>query len=499
MPQPAGAAFPGRNGLLVVDPAGERNGLILVGADGAHPRQICTAAVRCDLAQDPVWSPDGSEIVYATSNPDDFGALVPYVISPDGSCLECPVPDQDVTFDGWDRTSAPGFLPDGRLAVWTDVGSPTVPRLGAMNTDGIGFRPFAVHGSWRQPAWSSTGRLAAVRQVGRRSEVFVIDPGTGSARQVTRNGARSPAWSPDGHRLAVVHRGSIELVAPDGGRARRLIQGGAPAWAPDGKELAFVGAHDRLFVIAARGGRPRPVGRIRATRVDWQPLPRQPPSPCEGPAGSRVASASPGATVTIDPGTTMQYTDPIDIGRNAPAFAVLGCLRADGRMRLLESLPSSDYDDAVAVGDVQVAGDYAAVVNETRVRDSLDPYFGYDTRAAVGVYDLRTGNMVADRGGEGVGFPDCTGYQPCGMDQLVLGADGVTAAHTFAVTSCESSSSCTMLEQIVASDSTGLHVLDSITTTGSADSTPSLLSELALSGDTLTWSHAGSPRSAQLN
>ena len=48
-----------------------------------------------------------------------------------------------------------------------------------MKTDGIGFQPFKVSGSWRQPAWSSTGRLAAVRSVKRRSEVFVIDPRTG--------------------------------------------------------------------------------------------------------------------------------------------------------------------------------------------------------------------------------------------------------------------------------------------------------------------------------
>jgi hypothetical protein len=53
------------------------------------------------------------------------------------------------------------------------------------------------------------------------------------------------------------------------------------------------------------------------------------------------------------------------------------------------------------------------------------------------------------------------------------------------------------MEQIVANDSTGTHTLDSITTTGPYDPTPSSLNELALSGKTLTWSHTGSPRSAQ--
>ena len=34
--------------------------------------------------------------------------------------------------------------------------------------------------------------------------------------------------------------------------------------------------------------------------------------------------------------------------------------------RLLESMPASNFDAALAVGTVAVAGDYAALVNETR-------------------------------------------------------------------------------------------------------------------------------------
>ena len=108
--------------------------------------------------------------------------------------------------------------------------------------------------------------------------------------------------------MAVVHRGWIELVGSGGGRLRRLTRGRAPAWAPNGKQLAFVGAHHRLFVIAARGGTPRPVGHIRAVRVDWQPVTGKPPSPCQAPAGSSVAAASPDATITIDPARVSQLS-----------------------------------------------------------------------------------------------------------------------------------------------------------------------------------------------
>lgn len=146
-------------------------------------------------------------------------------------------------------------------------------------------------------------------------------------------------------------------------------------------------------------------------------------------------------------------------------------------------------------GGVVVAGDYAALVNE-----GLDPHYG-GSGDTVAVFDLETGIAVTSRGGESAGCPDYNGYG-CysGVDQLVLGADAVTAAHAFVI-NCASYPSCTTVEQIVANDSTGTHTLDGITTTGpyTYPSTPSALSQLVLSGHTLTWSHAESPRSAKLN
>jgi hypothetical protein len=67
----------------------------------------------------------------------------------------------------------------------------------------------------------------------------------------------------------------------------------------------------------------------------------------------------------------------------------------------------------------------------------------------------------------------------------------VSAVHAFvALSTC----GCTV-EQIEASDSTGVRTLDSITDPAGS---PTSLTNLTLMGDTLTWDHSGSPRSVQL-
>jgi hypothetical protein len=355
-----------------------------------------------------------------------------------------------------------------------------------MKPDGVGARSLNVSGSWQQLAWSASGRLAAVRLVKGKSEVFVIDPRTGKARRLTRGVASSPSWSPDGRRLAVVEGGWIALVSSGGGRLTRLARGGAPAWSPNGKEVAFVGAHHRLFVIAARGGTPRAIGHVRAVRVDWQPVTGTPPTPCQAPAGSRVLAATPNATVTID---VSQSTATSTAGVSK-LLGVLGCLASDSHERLLESLSSSYDGGTPEIGSVAVAGDYVVLVNER-----TDLHYGGPLNA-LAVFDLRTGASISS--GEVVA--DCGVI--CGIDQVAVSAtDGANAAHTFVLGGDLPYSNCKWTEQIVATDRTGTHTLDSVTTKTLCNAPPpaSQLTQLSLSGHTLTWSRAGTPESAQLN
>ena len=118
------------------------------------------------------------------------------------------------------------------------------------------------------PAWSPDGtKLAYVSFEAKKPVVYVHDLASGR-RHVAANfkGSNSaPAWSPDGKQLAVVltKDGSSQLyvVNADGSGATRLASSSGidtePRWSPDGQSIFFTsdrGGSPQIYRIAAGGG-----------------------------------------------------------------------------------------------------------------------------------------------------------------------------------------------------------------------------------------------------
>ena len=125
------------------------------------------------------------------------------------------------------------------------------------------------------PAWSPDGtRLAYVSFETRKPVVYVHQLTTGQRRAVAefRGSNSAPAWSPDGTRLAVTltrDGGSqIYMISAQGGDTQRLTQSSGidtePVFSPDGQFIYFT---------SDRGGAPQvyrmPAGGGAATRITF--------------------------------------------------------------------------------------------------------------------------------------------------------------------------------------------------------------------------------------
>jgi TolB protein len=118
------------------------------------------------------------------------------------------------------------------------------------------------------PAWSPNGRrIAYVSFQNKKPIVYVQDVEVPKQNIVANfKGSNSaPAWSPDGARLAVAltrdGNSQIYLINPDGSGARRLTYSGAidtePCFSPDGQWIYFTsdrGGSPQIYRMPAAGG-----------------------------------------------------------------------------------------------------------------------------------------------------------------------------------------------------------------------------------------------------
>ncbi len=233
-----------------------------------------------------------------------------FTLSPDGTDRRNLTPDSIASYDG-----GPAWSPDGSEIIFRRR---TVTGLGwyVMEANAGVIRKLPLHVSAGSFTWAPDGRRVAfgdglpfsrgsnpVTSQGGRGDIYVMNTdGSGLARLTRVTGivqgeqglwaATSPAWSPDGARLAYVvanaysHTSIGYVMTPNGTGKTKLAENFAnPAWSPDGTKIAFsrrLKAGFDLFVIDRAGGHP--------TRLTTKLFP-YPLSPTWSPDGAKIAFA----------------------------------------------------------------------------------------------------------------------------------------------------------------------------------------------------------------
>ncbi|MEU9374272.1 amidohydrolase family protein [Streptomyces sp. NPDC048255] len=229
---------------------------------------------------DPVWSPDGSRVLFVrgTATGETLTARTLASVAVAAADAGGPVRIEHTVTDG--RLLAPALSPAGRTAWLSAAPGPRKAEVLSLYADG---REVALDGDLAPapPRWIGDDRLLITLD----GRFEVIRPHTDTTRhevpldatlEVTRpryrvkeyvleaersrpvRGIHLPALSPDGRSVAFAALNALWTVPVTGGAPRKVVQAPAtayvqgPVWTPDGRALVYTDDRDGLNTVRRR-------------------------------------------------------------------------------------------------------------------------------------------------------------------------------------------------------------------------------------------------------
>lgn len=255
-PAPSAAGRPGRIAFQA-NRANDTSGIYLMDADGSNVVQLVDDPEVYEM--DPIWSPDGSRIVYTTMTANGSLSGGVFLIDPAGG--------EPVQVDDNYAYTVPVWSPDGSMiALAGNGGAPTGIAVYSV-ADGTHQQLTTDGGT--TPHWSPDGTRIAYDGAP-PNDIHIVDVATGETRNVTDDPWNDSVgrWTSDGTQLVFVSdrdtdqtKGSERswIVSADSGEAELLgepLLGFAYWLSPDGAWLAY-GADDGLHLSRADGSEDR--------------------------------------------------------------------------------------------------------------------------------------------------------------------------------------------------------------------------------------------------
>jgi Tol biopolymer transport system component len=242
----ARAAFPGENGLIVYRHDAD---LFTMNGDGASKASVPNTAAAA-APTEPVFSADGNRLAFVRNN--DI-----WIIDASGSGA------RNLTNSPDFLDSEPSWSPDGTEIAFASFRNSNWEIYVVRSSDGGEERQLTedIDPSRRDPstfpAWSPDGStIAFFSDRPQAFGLYTMSADTGGSESFivpTTAGNNSPSWFPDGSKLAYSNSTELWVTDPNGSSPTQLTTGARVAFgvsvSPDGSKIAFTSERDNNFEI----------------------------------------------------------------------------------------------------------------------------------------------------------------------------------------------------------------------------------------------------------